>query len=62
MGVIDGLLRFRLPGGLGAGIVRVNTDDLDLVEVLELGAAEYDQFAAEHEMEELFCRYMIGHG
>src|SRR6202051_1580823 len=59
--VIDGLLRFRLPGDIGAGIIRKDADDLDLVEIFELGAAEFGHLAAEHEMEQLFCRYIFGH-
>src|SRR6185312_14469780 len=57
--VVDGLLRLRLPGDIGGGIVRINADDVELVEILELRAAEIGQFAADDEMEELFRG--IGH-
>src|SRR5713226_7512454 len=32
MGVVDGLLRLRLPGGISGGVVRINADDVELVE------------------------------
>ncbi len=40
LGVVDGLLRLRLPGRIGGGIVRIDADDVELVEILEFGAVE----------------------
>src|SRR4029079_17080814 len=54
--VVDGLLRLRLPGDIGAGIIRIDADDVDLVEILELGAAELGEFAAEDEVQQLRFR------
>src|SRR5262249_52888488 len=34
--VVDGLLRLRLPGRIGGRIVRIDADDIELVEILEL--------------------------
>jgi hypothetical protein len=31
VGIVDGLLRFRLPGGVSSGVVRVSADDAELV-------------------------------
>src|SRR5262245_24905198 len=56
--VIDGLLRFRLPRDVSSRIVRVDADDVDLVEILELGAAELGELATEDEMQQL--RYRCG--
>ena len=35
MGVIDGLLGFRLPGSIGGGVIGINADDVELVEIPE---------------------------
>ena len=51
--IVDGLLRLGPPGRIGGGIIRINSDDVELVEVLELGAVECVELAAEHEMEQL---------
>ena len=61
LGVVDGHLRLGLPGGVGGGVVRVETDDLDVVEILEGVVLEIDEFAADHEMEQLL-RGTIWHG
>src|SRR5262249_43131545 len=45
-----------------AGIVRKHTDNIDLVEVLEFSAAEFDELATEDEMEQLFRRLFGRHG
>ena len=51
--IVDGLLRLRLPGGIGGCVVRVNADDVELVEILELDAVEIGQLAAENEVKQL---------
>ena len=51
VGVINRLLRLRLPDGMGRCVVRIKADDLDLVEVLEGRMREIGQFASDHEME-----------
>src|SRR6187455_2622628 len=43
--VVDGLLRFRLPCYVGTRIVRVDADDINLVEILELCASELGELA-----------------
>src|SRR5262245_58830321 len=66
--VIDGLLRFRLPRDVSSRIVRVDADDVDLVEILELGAAELGELATEDEMQQLrfrcgrICRHVSMYG
>src|ERR1700688_1042440 len=62
MGVVDSLLRLRLPGAIGAGVIRIDADNLDLVEVLELTAAKLAELAAKDEMQQLFSGYLFGHG
>ena len=54
--IVDGLLRLRLPGGVGGRVVRIDADDVELVEVLEFGAVEVRQLAAEDEMQQLAVR------
>src|SRR5581483_4931984 len=53
MRVVDGLLRLGLPGDIGTGVIRVDADDVDLVEIAELVAAEFGEFAAEDQMQQL---------
>src|SRR3569623_466160 len=59
VGIADGLLRLRLPGDVGGGVVRVDADDVELGNILELRAAEVGQFTAQDQMQELFRG--IGH-
>lgn len=54
VGIVDSLLCPGLPGDIGAGIVRKDANDVDLVEILELAAAELGEFAAEDEVKQLF--------
>ena len=56
VGVIHRLLRFRPPGRVGRRIIRIKTDDLDLVEILECRVREVGEFAPDHEMEQLLGR------
>src|SRR5450631_2803741 len=51
--VVDGLLRLAPPGRIGGGVVRVDADDIELVEILEFGRFEAVELAAEHEMKQL---------
>ncbi len=53
MGVIDGQLRFCLPGRMGGRVVGKDADDLDLIEIPEGRSAEVGQFAADDEMKQL---------
>src|SRR4051794_37894657 len=61
MRVIHRLLRLRLPGRIGGSVIRIDPDDVDLVEILELVAPEIFQLAAEYQVEQLFLRGLIGH-
>ena len=54
-GVVDGTLSFRFPGSIGAGVVRIDTDDVELVEIAELHARHAFQLATEDKMEQLLC-------
>src|SRR4029078_12449941 len=62
--VVDGLLRFRLPCDVGARIVRVDADDIKLVEILELFASELGELATKDEMQQLRfrCGRICRHG
>ena len=59
-GIVDGTLRLRLPGRIGARIVRIDTDDVESVEVAELQAGYAVQLAAENQMEQLLCWLLRG--
>src|SRR3954449_1317943 len=53
MGVVNGLLRLRLPGRVSGGVVREHADDFHLVEILESSAIEIGQLAPEDEVKQL---------
>ena len=53
LGIVDGLLRLRLPGRMRGGVIRKHADDLHLIEVLEGVVLEIGQFTADDEMEQL---------
>src|SRR5262249_33420799 len=53
MGVVDGLLRLRAPRRKGGGVIGIDADEVELVQILELGAVELRELAAEHEMQQL---------
>ena len=42
-------------------IVRVDTDNVERVEIAELGAAQLLQLAAEHQVQKLFLSVFRGH-
>src|SRR5215471_19044927 len=48
--IVDGLLRLRLPGGVGGGVIGIDPDNVQLVEVSEQDAVQVGEFAAEDEM------------
>src|SRR4051812_48287677 len=60
-GIIDRLLRFRLPSRIGGRVVWKNPDNVDPIEILEFNAVELFYLAAEHEMEQLFLRSFVRH-
>ena len=55
MGVIDGLLGFCFPGSIGGGVVGINADDVELVEIPEFDTVQIGELAAEDEMQQLFA-------
>src|SRR5215475_6453740 len=59
--VVDRLLRLRLPGRVGGRVVRVDADDINLVEILEFNVVDLGQFTAEHKMEQLLVTSLAGH-
>jgi len=61
LGVVDRLLRLRLPGAVGAGVVRLDPDDVELTEILELDVVDLRELAAEDEMQKLLARGLSGH-
>ena len=51
--IVDRALRLGPPGGVGGRIIRVEADDLDVVEILEDVLLEIDELAADHEVKQL---------
>ena len=60
MGVVNGLVRGSLPGLMSLCVVRINTNDIEFVEIAEFDFGEIFQFSAEYEVEKLFG-LKIGH-
>src|SRR5262245_65289147 len=60
--VVDGLLRFRAPGSISAGVVGINADDVQLAEVAEFGLIQIRELATEHEMQQLSRLTLLRHG
>ena len=56
MGVVDGLLGLRLPGCVSGGVIRINADDIELVEILEFDLVEIGKLAAENQVQQLSGR------
>src|SRR6056297_226323 len=56
MGVVDRPLRLGFPGGVRAVVVGEHANDMDVVDIAELGAWRIDKFAAEIQVQAL------GHG
>ena len=54
-GVVDGTLRLRFPGRIGAGVVRIDSDDFEPAEVAKLHARYAFLLTTEDEMEQLLC-------
>src|SRR5215510_192121 len=61
VGVVDGLLGLRLPGGVGGGVVGIDPDDVHLRQIPELDSAEILELAAEHEMHQLPLWNLVRH-
>src|SRR5215468_7034485 len=61
MGVIDGLLGFRLPGSISGGVVGINADNVQLVEVSEFDVIQIDELATEDEVQQLSALDLIRH-
>jgi hypothetical protein len=53
VGIVHGLLRLRLPGAVGGGLVGKYPDDLHLIEILERGVIETGEFASDNEVKQL---------
>ena len=60
VGVVHGLLRLGLPGGVSARVIGKHADDFHLIEILERDVLEIDQFAPDNEVE-LLLRGTIWH-
>src|SRR6516165_7569332 len=61
MGVIDGLLGFRLPGNISGGVVGINADNVQLVELPEFDAVQIGELTTEDEMQQLSALDLIRH-
>ena len=55
--IVDGGLRLGFPRDMSRGVIRKQSDDLDLGEVAKLGSVDMDEFAAENEVKELSSRF-----
>src|ERR1700682_5038881 len=61
MGVVNGLLRLGPPGRISGGVVRINANDIELIDILEFGPLQIGELAAEDEMEQLSAGMLIRH-
>src|SRR5258708_19925300 len=61
MGIVNSLLRLGLPCRISSGIVRINADDIEPIEILEFGPLQVGELAAEDEMEQLATGMLIRH-
>src|SRR5262249_34855788 len=59
--VVDGLLRLRLPGSVSGGVIGIDANDVQLVEISELDAVHIGELAAENEMQQLPACRLIRH-
>src|SRR2546428_14039244 len=62
VGVVDVLLRLGLPGNVGGGVVRINADNVQFIEIPELDLVQIGEFATEYEVKQLSARGLIRHG
>src|SRR4051812_5732884 len=53
MRVVHCLLRLGLPGRIGGRIIRIDADEIELVQILEVDCVELAESAAKYEMEQL---------
>ena len=51
---IHGLLRLCPPRNVRLGVVRIQANDVDLVEIFEFDISDLGQLAAKYEMQQLF--------
>src|SRR5579871_6637103 len=51
--VVDGLLRLRPPRRVSFGVIRIETDDVDLAEIFEFDVSDPGKFSAEYEVQQL---------
>ena len=51
--IVDGSLRLCPPGRISAGEIGIDTDEIELFEILELYAGHVAEFAAEYKVKEL---------
>ncbi|BAB53860.1 msl8267 [Mesorhizobium japonicum MAFF 303099] len=61
MGIVHAGLRLGLPRRVRGLIIGIDTDNVEPVEIAELGAPKLLQFAAEHQMQKLFLPVFRGH-
>src|SRR6516165_11812456 len=55
LGIVDRALRLGFPGRVGAGVIWIDADNVEPVEVPKLHAVNMIKFAAEDEVKELLC-------
>jgi len=59
--VVDRLLRLCTPRRVGLGVIRINADDVDFIEILEFDISDPGEFAAKHEMQQLLRLSFAAH-
>ena len=53
LGIVDGFAGLALPGGMGGGVVGIETHHVKLAQVLEVHVLHVVEFAAKNHMQEL---------
>jgi len=61
MGIVHAGLRLGFPRAVRGLVVRIDADNVERVEIAELGAAQLFELAAEHQVQKLFLSVFRGH-
>ena len=59
--VVNRLLCLRTPRRVGLGVIRINANDVDFLEILEFDISDPGEFAAKHEMQQLLRLSFAAH-
>lgn len=61
MRIVDGLLRLRTPRDIGARVIRIDADDIDLGQVLEFDVLKPRKLATDNQVKKLLLWSLIRH-